>query len=334
MINDTSVTIVDVARLAGVSTATVSRVLNNSGHVNEEREKKVLEAINTLDYHPHAIAQSLKNRSTKLIGCILSDIANSYLIQVARAIEDVVSMEGYSLIMSSHQGKKDIEEKQIISLLETNVAGMVINTTGNNDDLLRSTMKKVPTVLLHRDIEAYDCKYDFTDSDNLNGAYLMTCEVLQRGYRNIGVINGLLGVSTGKDRNLGFRKAITEKGKGVQVVAYNGDFTIESGYNGARFLLNYDEDLDAMIVMNNNMAIGALQYLFHVQKNIPEDIGFVSYGNLPNTELCKVNPAVISISTESMGWQTAKFLLQRIGQPELPSRKYLQPPVFVPGNTL
>lgn len=333
MDNDNPPTITDVAELAHVSIATVSRVINNSGTVKKKNIEKVSNAIDQLGYRPHAIAQSLKKKSTKLIGCILSDISNTYLIQVAKAIEEVISPYGYNLIMSSHEGKANLEEKQINALLEINAAGIILNTTGFNDDLIVRTMNRVPTVLIHRDIFLKALHYDFVDSDNVKGAYVLTKKIIQKGHTRIGVINGLLEVSSGRDRYNGFLKAIEEE-KISNCPVFNGDFTIESGYSGAKFLTSLNRDMTALIVMNNNMAIGAMRYLFQQSIDIPSELSFASYGDIMNIELLKKKPLIISLDPEKIGWKAGEFLIDRIAAPKTPSRRFLLEPQLVDGETL
>lgn len=142
-----NVTIKDVAKLAGVSIATVSRVINDNYYVSPEIKEKVLQAIEDLDYYPNYVARSLKSEKTNSIGFLVSDISNTYFTTMAKALEDVIHKKNYSLIVCSTEDKKEKELAYLKLLISKKVDGLILNTTGKNDELIAELSKQLPIVL-------------------------------------------------------------------------------------------------------------------------------------------------------------------------------------------
>ena len=212
-------TIKDVAMEANVSTATVSRVLNDSGFVSDDIKDRVHLAVKKLNYQPNAIARSLKQDKTYTIGVVIPDITNQYYMTISKAIEDIVQQKGYNLIFcSSHENPKK-EDKLLQLLVEQRVDAIVLATAGGCEERVRSIHQAgVPIVLVDRTVEIGDSKLDSVVESNFESAYRLTSYLLQQGHRSIGLVNGLLNVSTGKERYEGFQKALEEFGKKMKTI--------------------------------------------------------------------------------------------------------------------
>jgi LacI family transcriptional regulator len=331
----TTITIKDVAKHAEVSIATVSRVINKNYYVSPETSEKVLQAINKLNYYPNSVARSLKSNSTLTIGFLVSDISNGYFISVIRAVEDIVSKENYNIIVCSTSDKKEEELVYLKLLMSKQVDGMVINTSSKNDDFIASLSKQMPIVLLNRKISQSDFKGDLIDSDNIQGAYALTAHLLSLGHRKIGVINGNLGVSTGSERFIGFKKAMLEAGIGVgenYPYRYDGDFTMESGTAGAAKLMTAQDRPTAILAMNNAMTIGAIKYFRGNGIDVPGDASIACYGNIDNVELMYVQPSIVTLNPVTIGHKIGEFILERISDDKLNNREFFYNPQLVPGN--
>jgi DNA-binding LacI/PurR family transcriptional regulator len=330
-----SITIKDVAKYAGVSIATVSRVVNQNYYVSPEVEEKVNEAIKKLNYYPNSIARSLKNESTLTIGLLVSDISNNYFTTIAKAIEDVVCQERYNIIMCSTENSQEKELTYIKLLMSKKVDGLIINTTGKNNKFIAGLSKSIPMVLINRRIEDSEFVGDFIDTNNLEGVYDLTNHLLSTGHRKIGIINGDLEVSTGYERFDGFKQAMLKVGVIVDdkyPFRYDGDFTVESGYQGALKLLSQSDKPTALISMNNSMTIGVLKYMRLKNIKEPEDIALASYGALDNMELMYVKPSIIALNEWVLGRKAGEFILQRIKNESLSNREAIYTPQLIPGN--
>ncbi|WP_026486122.1 LacI family DNA-binding transcriptional regulator [Caldanaerobius polysaccharolyticus] len=330
-----NVTIKDVAKHAGVSIATVSRVINNNYYVSPEIEKRVLKAIKELNYYPNSIARSLKNDTTFTIGFIVSDISNDYFTSMTKAIEDVINKENYNMIVCSTDNKKEKELRYLKLLISRKVDGLILNTTGRNDDFISKLSNDLPVILVNRKVQDSAFRGDFIDSNNFEGAYTLTEHLLSSGHRKIAVINGDLSVSTGKERFEGFKKAMLQAGIEVgddYVYRYDGDFTMESGYQGAAELLKLTDPPTAVVVMNNAMALGALKY-FRVNKiKVPEDVSIASYGDIDNVELMYVQPSIVTLNARTIGRKAGEMLLERIKDRSIVNREVIYTPQLIVGN--
>ncbi len=331
-----NVTVKDVAKAAGVSIATVSRVLNKNYFVSKELEQKVTNAIKQLNYYPNSVARSLKNKNTLTIGFLVSDISNSYFTTISRAIEDVIQQHNYSLIVCSNDSKPEKEYTYLKLLLEKKVDGIIINTTGKNDDFIADISEKVPIVLCGRKVNAPNFIGDFVDSDNVSGSYDLTSHLIKLGHRKIGLINGPISVSSGRERFEGFQNAM--KTIGIDVTdgykyKYDGSFDIDGGYKGAAKLMETDDKPTAVVIMNNEMSIGALKYFRTHNINIPEDISVASFGNIENEDLLFVKPSYVKMNTWAMGRKQAELIVERIeNKNQLPNREVRYSTLLIIGN--
>lgn len=329
------VTIKDVAKHAGVSVATVSRVINNNYYVSPEVTKTVQHSIGELQYVPNLIARSLKKDATFSLGFLVSDITNNYFIEMAKAVEDIVNNEGYSLIVCSTENKRKRELAYLELLTSKKIDGLVLNTTGENDDYVVGLSKKIPVVAVNRKIRDVCFRGDLVDSNSVQGAYELTTHLLDLGHRKIFVLNGSLNVSTGRERFTGFQKAMHEVGIDAgdgYPYRYDGDFTLEAGYQGAAAWARMSDRPTAMIVMNNMMTVGALKYVMNNGVSVPEELSIVSYERIENIELFSVRPTIAASDPSLMGGKVAELMLERIQNNGLNNREIVFQPRLIVGN--
>jgi len=328
----------DVAKLAGVSTATVSRVINKNYHVTPKTTNKVLKAIRFLNYYPNAIARSLKKLKTDTIGFIVSDISNYHFMHVARAIEDVVSLNGFNIIVCSTDGRKDRELEYLRTFISKRIDALILNATGKNDETICELSHKMPIILMHRRVKGkYNFEGDFIDSNNVSGIYKLTNHLTSNGHRKIAILNGPQDMSTAKERFVGFRKAMSEVGICVDrnyPYKFNGDFTYESGYMGAKEILGKEDKPTAFIGMNNATALGALKYKKKKIINIPEDVSFVSFGDLDNCDLFYFQPTFVTTDAHEIGTKAGELLLERMRDSKPGNREIVLEPALIVGNSV
>lgn len=329
------ITIKDIAKHAGVSIATVSRVINDNYNVSQDIKDRVDQAINELNYYPNFVARSLKSDSTFTIGFVVSNISNKYFTSIAKALEDVVKKKGYNIIFCSteHQKKKELD--CLMLLMSRKIDGLLINTTGENDEFISTLSQKIPVILLDRKISNAMFKGDCIVSNDIQGGYDLTQHLLSMGHRKIAVINGKLNVSTGSERFEGFRSAMSEVGIDVDnnyVYRYDGDFTSESGYQAASKLMSLSERPTAIVSMNNEMTIGALRYFKSSNINVPEDISIASYGNMDNLDLMYIQPSVVTLNLWSLGTKAGEMILERINDNDTGNREVIFASQLIIGN--
>lgn len=309
------VTIKDIARESGVSTATVSRVLSNKGYASEEIKQRVREVAKRLNYQPNAIARSLKTDRTNTIGIIIPDISNPYFMKISKGIEDVIQKLKYNIIFASSDENSEKERQLIKIFLEKRVDALVIATSGENDEFICQTQNSgLPIVLIDRKLQKEDVKMDWVLEDSTEGAYQLTKAVLEQGHRRIGVINGSLKVSTGLERYQGFQRAIAEYGiTQDEKLIYNGNFTEIDGVNAVNQFFKLKDRPTAIISFNNTMTFGAICELIQLGYHLPDDVVVASYGETEAEKLLK-SPGIIYIkqSPYDMGLKVGDILVNRL----------------------
>jgi len=309
-------TIKEVAAAAEVSTATVSRVLNDSGYVSDEVKERVLDAVSRLHYQPSAIARSLKQDKTYMIGVIVPDISNSYFMGISRGIEDVVGQEGFQLMFCSSDENPDKEGRLLRLLQEKRVDAIVLATSGGNDETVgRLASAGLPLVLIDRKLEDEEIgsRLDLVAEDNEEGASRLTRKLLEEGHVRIGVVNGPARVSTGRERYAGVRRAMREFGIGAEPLMYNGDFSTDDGIRAVRQFLEADSKPTAIVSLNNRMGLGVLLEIVRSGLRIPDDLAVASFGEVEAASLLgNTGLHYIDQHPYEMGVKTGEILLKRI----------------------
>lgn len=330
-------TIKSVAKDAGVSIATVSRVLNKNGYVSSESESRVMRSIQKLGYYPNSIARSLKFETSLSIGLVLSDISNSFFCVVLRSLEDATISQGFSVITCSTDGLGDRELARIHLLLSKRVDGIVLNTSGFNDDYISTISHDIPMVLCGRKIHNTSFVGDFVDSDNEQGGFMLTQHLIELGHRRIAILNGQSHMSSAQERGKGYMDAMETIGFHItpeHPYYFEADFhRSDSSIAGMQKLLSLPEAPTAIIAMNNELCIGALRYCREKGIRIPEQLSLCSYGQLHNDDLLYVHPSYVTMDPQIIGHRIGKNLLERIScKNKLPNREIRYSPALVPGN--
>ena len=328
-------TINDVARKAGVSISTVSRVMNGGYFVTPELTEKVQKAIEALGYTPDSVARGMKSKYRYVIGYIVSDLANRHFTVISKVIENIIGSSGFSLIVCSVDADREKEKQAINLFLSNRVDGMIINTTGKNDDLIASISRDIPVVLLHRRLHHRDFRGDYIGSDNYEGGATLARHLLENGHSRIGLISSDNTISTFHERSSGFLDTLTAAGltfdEGARETA---SYTEEGGYAAIGKLLKRRGDLTAVAIMNNATAIGALRYLREHRIPVPEKLSVLSFGEIINSSLLFVKPAFITQLPEEVGRLAADLIISRIRDNTLPPREEVVRTRFEKGDSV
>ncbi|MDZ7838100.1 MAG: LacI family DNA-binding transcriptional regulator [Actinomycetota bacterium] len=203
-----------VAQKAGVSTATVSRVMHKYPGVKEETRKRVLRAASQLNYEINAVASSLRSKKTNILGIIVGNVLSQFYSTLAKAVEDVAINEGYSLILCNGDDNPQKELKYLKILKSNRVDGIILTPTGKNSEYIRILKKSgIQVVLVDRLIPGLE--NDAVLVDNEQGSYQAVRYLISRGYERIAIINGYTDRTTGAERLEGYKKALTESNKRI-----------------------------------------------------------------------------------------------------------------------
>ncbi|NLX62705.1 MAG: LacI family transcriptional regulator [Tissierellia bacterium] len=272
-------TIKEIAELANVSTATVSKVLNGKDqNISEATRKRILEIAERVNYRPNRIAKSLKLKKTYTIGLIVPDIKNLYFSEMAKGIEDAAEKKGYSVILCNSDNNMDKEEKYINILQEHMVDGIILTTAENNIDVYFKD-GQVPIVLLDRNVNS-DLNIGRILVDNEEGGYIATKHLIDKGCKNIAFISSINKNYSSYYRFIGYRKALLESGYKVNdQLIYTGSFSIETGYKGTLELLKNGE-VDGIFCGNDYIAIGAIKALKGKNIKVPHEIKIVGFDDI------------------------------------------------------
>ncbi|WP_219836233.1 LacI family DNA-binding transcriptional regulator [Paenibacillus sp. R14(2021)] len=309
-------TIKQVAAEAEVSTATVSRVLNSSGYVSPDVKARVYDAVTKLNYQPSAIARSLKQDKTFMIGVVVPDISNPYFMGISRGIEDVASKEGFQMLFCSSDEDSAKEDRLLRLLHEKRVDAIVLATSGGNGGLIANLIDNgQPIVLIDRKLELSEGlpKLDLVAEDNSHSAYLLTKALLDDGHTRIGAVNGPTRVSTGRERLEGVLQAMKEHGLEDQLLLYSGDFSIAGGERAVRQFLQEVSKPTAIVSLNNQMSLGVLLELVRSGLHIPNDMAVASFGEVESVLLLK-QPGFYYVDQHpyDMGVRAGELLLRLI----------------------
>jgi LacI family transcriptional regulator len=323
-------TIHDVAREAGVSASTVSRVLNGSAPVNEEKRRRVLRAVEKLNYRPNALARSLKKKRTHSIGLIVPDITNPFFAEVAKGVEDVAREYGYTVILCNSENDPARERTYLNVLQEKQVDGVIFVTAGANEgDRVGRLERGIPVVMLDREIPGIPA--DAVLVDNEEGAYEAAKHLLALGHRRIGIITGPLLLSTAEERLEGYKKAMREAGVPVKPrLVKDGGFTFQGGYAAMHQLLEGGNDLPSAVLASSDiMALGAMKAAEERGLRIPQDLALVGFDDIMVASLVKPALTTIAQPKRQMGQLAVEMIVERLERGRRRAKRVLLRPKLV-----
>ena len=281
-------TIKDVAKLAGVSVSTVSRVLNRSGYISVATCEKVYDAVRQLDYKPNSIAQSLKKNSSHTIGLVVTDITNPYFAAIAKGAESYFSQYGYNLIICNTNESPKKEKIHLDMLFDRRVDGILLCSTGQNNAAIQSLLKaEVKIILIDRTCPGLTL--DIIKDNNEYGAYELTKLLLKRGYTKIAFLRGATGSTASIEREKGWRDALKEEG-----LPAHDEWIYTTGASGEKVreaiasILSLEERVrpTALFACNSLIARQVMMRLNELSIETPKQMALVCYGLEEFKTLC------------------------------------------------
>lgn len=315
--SDNTITIDDVARLAGVSRATAGRVVGNYGSVSEKTRRRVMEAVKQLDYQPNFIARGLRSNETKTIAVIVGSIKNNYSSALIAVIEREAQKKGYDiLICNSHEDVKQ-ELQHLKNLTSRKVDGIILMSAYKVDEVIPEKVQhlyvgKLPLVFVDRTVKGID--RDVVQSENFGASYEATKYLINMGHRKIGVIS-TDNFSTVKERLKGYRAAYIESGIPVdEAVIARVTTKGESSREVTRKLLNEHPDITALYILNNSLSSGVLLELKDSRIKIPDDISLLAWDDEEYNELLDIT--TVEQPIDEIGRMVVQRLFELMGEPD------------------
>jgi LacI family transcriptional regulator len=326
-----NVTIKDVARLSGVSSMTVSRVINGSERVSPETRQRVERAIAELGYVPSRLARGLIRQKTGTLALIVPDVANPFFTLIVRGAEDVARRAGYRMILADSRADLTIERDVIEEMLAHRVEGIMIAPVSDRSKghLQRLAKYGVDFVLIDRTVSGIES--DVVTGDNVGGARRLVDHLISLGHRRIGFITESAEVSTARDRREAYEAALAAAGlpHDSSLIVYS---TVDppGGFEGMRRLLELDEPPTAVFAVNNLVAVGAIEAVRAHRLEVPDDVALVCFDDIEYASRLYPFLTVMAQPAETLGTLGTQLLLERIEgrAPEQP-RVVVLPAQFV-----
>lgn len=310
--------IYDVATLAGVSPATVSRVLNGM-RVSPPLAERVRAAAAELDFTPNRTARTLRKQNSEVIALIIPDIENPFFTSLARGVEDRAQESGYSVVLCNSDEDPSKEARYIGIALSEHMAGVILAPASDHSDLSGLIARKRPVVAVDRAPHGFEV--DAVTVDNRAGGVAAATALFDAGFTRVACITGPNDVETAQLRSAGWREVAERRGASTDLDAFlrHANYRVDGGVEAMEQLLALPEPPDAVVVANNLMGIGALQVLRAAGLS-PEQFGIAVFGDLPFSPLAPSGVRVIQLPARQLGFTAAALLMERIAGDDQPAR--------------
>lgn len=328
-------TIKDVAKLAGVSVATVSRVINRNGYVNKETEEKIAACIKTLNFKPNSLARALTRKKTEMIALIIPDVTNPFFAELARAIEDTAASMGYTLILGNSYSIGENEMRYIEIFKDRYVDGIIFAThrlrTNEMNELIHLG---IPIVTLDRapNIEEFPSIY----VNHYTGSVMGVEHLISIGCRQIAHITGPLHLRTSMERLKGYKDTLESHRLFHEPLIKEGDFTLECGLQATLELMAEFPEIDGIFAGNDLIAIGALKALLRLGKKVPDDVAILGFDGIRLSSVIEPEISTVAQPIDQMGQLAVYQLIRLIDNKEVSDRnsKELQAELIQRASTL
>lgn len=303
----------DIARELNMSVSTVSRVVNNKNNVRLETRERVLKAVKELNYSPNQVARSLKNKSTKTIGIIVPDVSEDFFAYVIKGIDNVISKQGYMIILCDTNEKPEKEELYLNLLGEKQIDGIILATVSKDYKVLYNSFDKRLPLIFFDNLPNIRKHYDSVIVDNNKASYIAIEHLIKLGHKKIGIITGKQDETTGYERLSGYRKALSDYGVETnESLIGKGDFKEESGYICMKTLLEESTGLTAVHVSSSKMTFGAIKAIKEKGLLIPRDIALIGFDVHDHSGLISPGITTIMQPEEYIGKAAGEVMLKRL----------------------
>lgn len=302
----------EVARLAGVSQSTVSRVFTPGSNVSENARRRVLKAAKELGYRPNALARGLIMNKTNMIGLVMGDIHNPFYPEILAKFTRGLREKGYHVLFV-HAKNDEIQQDEISQFLEYNVEGVIVTDALLSSNVVSNLLKyNIPVILFNRYIKDSSCY--FVCCDNYSAGKKIGEYLFKQGHQQFAYIAGHRNTSTSLDRETGFREALNQKG--IEPAVEEGEYTYEGGYQAALRLLKGDLPPDAIFCANDIMALGAIDAAKSLGMSVPEDVSIVGFDDIKMASWPPYSLTTWRQPVDEMIEATINILLNKINEEE------------------
>jgi len=314
----------EIAKLAGVSRSTISKVVNNYAYISDETKRKVLEVVNKYGYVPHASARNLAGKSNKIIGVFITGINNSrdfrviesdYFSPFTIATVDYTDKYDYKILVLVIDKNREFEKVRKLLYNKTVSGGIFIGAENNVEEIFKLIKSGYKLVIIDQEKikDRTLGKYIIINSKNLEGAYKATKHLIEYGHREIAHICGDMNKYSGFKRLEGYKKALNEEGLPIkEEYIVEGDFTEDSGYEAAKKLFSKKNKITGIFASNDTMAIGAMRFIKEIGFKIPDDISIVGYDDIKISSYISPSLTTVGISMLEMASIAVKNLIKFI----------------------
>ncbi len=315
----------DIARLAGVSRSTISKVVNNYSHISEETKRKVLEVVNKYGYVPNASARNLAGKSNKMIGVFITDINHNsknlrviesdYFSPFTTATIDYTDKYNYNILVLVIDKNREFEKVRKLLYNKTVSGGIFIGAENNVDEIFKLIKSGYKLVIIDQEKikDRTLGKHIIINSKNMEGAYKATKHLIEYGHQEIAHICGDMNKFSGFKRLEGYKKALNEEGFPIkEEYIVEGDFTEDSGYEAAKKLFSKKNKITSVFASSDTMAIGAMRFIKEIGLKIPDDISIVGYDDIKIAGYISPSLTTIRVSMLEMASIAVKSLIKFI----------------------
>jgi LacI family transcriptional regulator len=314
----------DVAKEAGVSIATVSRVLNDIDVVNEDTKKKVLDAINKLGYRPNIVARSLKTQKTKTIGILVPDISSGFYPEIVRGAEDVSNIYDYNVILCNSDFDDEKEKEYLRVLKEKMVDGVIYMSSSLQPEILDLINElNIKTVLVEtKDKEE---RLPSVTIDNVKASEEATNYLINKGKKNIAFAGAKQeSLNAWADRLVGYEKALKENGlKYDEDLVYTKGLKVKTGHEAVEYFEGNKKSYDAVVCASDEIAVGVINALRERGKKVPEDINVIGFNDNEIAELFYPKITTIKQPSYDMGSVAMRMLIKLLNKKELEESQFV-----------
>jgi DNA-binding LacI/PurR family transcriptional regulator len=314
--------IAEVARRAGVSPATVSRVLNGEPRVGEAYRKRVLRAVDELNYRPNRLARNLRKQRSASIGIVVSDIENPHFTEMVRAVEDHAYRAGHTVLVCNTDETPDKQRAYLDVMIDERVLGVIISPSDPTGAEIGQLLDLgIPVVAFDREVA--DPRADAVIADNIAGTRAATELLLGQGHRDIVFVGGRRDVETGAERLIGYELAM--RVVGLEPRTADGDFRLDGGYEAVTRLLTGAGRPTALVIANNLMTLGALRAIREAGVRVPDDLALVAIDDPPWAEFVAPPLTTMAQPVRRMASDAMELLLERVAGTRAEPRRILHP---------
>lgn len=322
----------DVAKMLGVSRATVSRALSGAPGVGDELRNKIISFADSIGYKPSTLARSLSRGRMDIIGLVFGDVRNPFYADLTFYIQKELENYGYTVMLfnSEYDAEKEIDFLRTAG--ELCLAGLILFTAQN--DMKRDQLEKLnmPVVFVNRTLEWQD--YDCVLMDNFKAGYIAAMHLIEEGHRRIGFVGGQALSSASRQRFEGFKKALDNHSVPLyENDLFSGDLKMETGYELADSFFKNPSRPTGLVIANDLMALGFIDGCFEHNINIPDELSVVSFDNISFSKMSKIGLTTVCQQVTKMGETAARLMAERIENPDAECKKIILEPELIIRNT-